>query len=322
MTPIFRRHLLLLALGLGTACSAVAQAWPSKPIRFIVPFAAGGANDLLARAAAEGASEHLGQPILIDNKPGAGGTLGSDLAAKSAPDGYTFLISAAGVISNSFIKKSIPFKDSDLTPVVMIGLAPSIIVVPANSKYNTLKEFVDASKVGKGFHFATAGTGSTPHFVAEVLNTRYGAKIEAVPYKSGSEGAVAVISGQVDGTSEASIVALPHLKPGGKFKPLATTWIRRIAAFPDLSTATEQGFGELQIAHWAGIHAPTGVAPEIMDKLAAAVDAGMKSPNIVGRLKPMGIEPIGGTRAAFNEFVNQERARLGSVAKAARMRED
>ena len=240
MTPIFLRHLLLLALGLGTACSAVAQAWPSKPIRFIVPFAAGGANDLLARAAAEGASEHLGQPILIDNKPGAGGTLGSDLAAKSAPDGYTFLISAAGVISNSFIKKSIPFKDSDLTPVVMIGLAPSIIVVPANSKYNTL----------------------------------------------------------------------------------ATTWIHRIAAFPELSTATEQGFGELQIAHWAGIHAPTGVAPEIMDKLAAAVDAGMKSPNIVGRLKPMGIEPIGGTRAAFNEFVNQERARLGSVAKAARMRED
>ena len=158
--------------------------------------------------------------------------------------------------------------------------------------------------------------------MAEVLNTRYGAKIEAVPYKSGSEGAVAVISGQVDGTSEASIVALPHLKPGGKFKPLATTWIRRIAAFPELSTATEQGFGELQIAHWAGIHAPTGVSPEIMDKLAAAVDAGMKSPNIVGRLKPMGIEPIGGTRAAFNEFVNQERARLGSVAKAARMRED
>ena len=322
MTPIFRRHLLWLALGLGSAFSALGQAWPSKPIRFIVPFAAGGANDLLARAAAEGASEHLGQPIVIDNKPGAGGTLGSDLAAKSAPDGYTFLISAAGVISNSFIKKSIPFKDSDLTPVVMIGLAPSIIVVPANSKYNTLKEFVDASKAGKGFHFATAGTGSTPHFVAEVLNTRYGAKIEAVPYKSGSEGAVAVISGQVDGTSEASIVALPHLKPGGKFKPLATTWIRRIAAFPELSTATEQGFGELQIAHWAGIHAPTGVAPEIMDKLAAAVDAGMKSPNIVARLKPMGIEPIGGTRAAFNEFVNQERARLGSVAKAARMKED
>ena len=304
------------------ASSAIAQAWPTKPIRFVVPFAAGGANDLMARAAADGASAQLGQAVVIDNKPGAGGTLGSDIVAKAAPDGYTFLISAAGVISNSMIKKSMPYRDGDLTPVVMIGLAPSIIVVPANSKYNNLREFVDASKQGLGFHFATAGTGSTPHFVAELLNTKYGAKITPVPYKSGSEGAVAVISGQVDGTSEASIVALPHLKPGGKFKPLATTWVKRISAYPELSTATEQGFGELQIAHWAGIHAPTGVSPEIMDKLAAAVDAGMKSAAIQNRLKPMGIEPIGGTRAAFNEFVDAERARLGGVVKASGMKDD
>lgn len=320
--PSRLRRLCLLLAGLAVAGGAAAQAWPNKPIRFIVPFSAGGANDLMARAAAEGAAAHLGQPIVIDNKPGAGGTLGSDLAAKSTPDGYTFLISGAGVISNGMIKKSMPFKDADLTPVVMIGLAPSVIVVPANSKYNNLKDFVDASRQGKGFHFATAGTGSTPHFVAELLNTKYGAKLAPVPYKSGSEGAVAVISGQVDGTSEASIVALPHLKPGGKFKPLATTWIRRIGAFPELSTATEQGFPELAIAHWAGIHAPTGVPAEIMDKLAAAVDAGMKSPAIVERLKPMGIEPIGGTRAAFNKFVDEERARLGGVVKASGMKED
>lgn len=315
-----------LALGLligSTLCTvAQAQAWPQKSIRLVVPFAAGGANDLLARAAAEGASAQLGQAVVIDNKPGAGGTLGSDIVAKAAPDGYTFLVSAAGVISNSMIKKSMPYKDADLTPVVMIGLAPSVIVVPANSKYNNLKDFVEASKVGKGFHFATAGTGSTPHFVAELLNTKYGAKITPVPYKSGSEGAVAVISGQVDGTSEASIVALPHLKPGGKFKPLATTWVRRMSAYPELSTATEQGFGEVQIAHWAGIHAPTGVAPEIMDKLAAAVDAGMKSAAIQNRLKPMGIEPIGGTRASFNEFVDAERARLAGVVKASGMKDE
>lgn len=325
MTISPRRLALGLVTLLGIASivgSASAQTWPAKPIRFVVPFAAGGANDLMARAAAEGASAQLGQTIVIDNKPGAGGTLGSDIVAKATPDGYTFLISAAGVISNSMIKKSMPYRDSDLTPVVMIGLAPSIIVVPANSKYNNLREFVDASKQGQGFHFATAGTGSTPHFVAELLNTRYGAKITSVPYKSGSEGAVAVISGQVDGTSEASIVALPHLKPGGKFKPLATTWVKRISAYPDLSTATEQGFAELQIAHWAGIHAPTGVSPEIMDKLAAAVDAGMKSAVIQNRLKPMGIEPIGGTRAAFNEFVDAERARLGGVVKASGMKDE
>ena len=310
----------VLAVTLPTGVAA--QVWPVKPIRFIVPFAAGGANDLMARAAAEGAAKHLGQPIIIDNKPGAGGTLGSEIAAKSPADGYTFLISGAGVISNSMIKKSIPFKDSDLTPVVMIGLAPSIIVVPANSKYNNLKDFVDASKVGQGFHFATAGIGSTPHFVAELLNTQYGAKLAPVPYKSGSEGVVAVISGQVAGTSEASIVALPHVRPGGKFKPLATTWIRRIAAYPELSTAMEQGFPELQIAHWAGVHAPTGVPTEIMDKLAAAVDATMKSPATIAPLRALGIEPVGGTRASFNEFVNAERARLGRVVKAAGMKED
>lgn len=318
----YSRTLIALMSGIALTTGAAAQTWPEKPIRLIVPFSAGGANDLMARAAAEGASQQLGQPVIVENKPGAGGTLGSSFVAKSDPDGYTFLISAAGVISNSMIKKSMPFKDSDLTPVVMIGLAPSVIVVPADSKYNNLKDLVDDSKTGLGLYFATAGTGSTPHFVAELLNTKYGAKLEPVPYKSGSEGVVAVMSGQVAATSEASIVALPHVKPGGKFKPLATTWVRRIAAYPQLSTAVEQGFPELQIAHWAGIHAPTGVPADILDKMAAAVDAGMKSPAIVDRLTPLGIEPIGGTRAEFNEFVDAERARLGAVVKAAKMQEE
>lgn len=299
-----------------------AQAWPQKPIKFIVPFAAGGANDLLARAAAEGASKVLGQSIVVENKPGAGGTLGTVFVSKSAPDGYTFLISAAGVVSNNMIKKTTNYKDSDLVPVVMIGLAPSVIVVSSESSYKNLRNFVDASKEGQGLHFATAGTGSTPHFVAELLNTRYGAKLIPVPYKSGSEGASAVMGGQVAGTSEASIVALPHIKSGGKFKALATTWTKRISAYPELPTAVEQGFPDLQIAHWAGIHAPVGVSPEIMDKLAAAVDTAMKSPQVADRLKSQGIEPVGGTRASFNEFVDAERARLGGIVKAANIKED
>lgn len=322
-TQILSRQRLFATLAaLVLAGSAAAENWPAHPIKFIVPFSAGGANDLMARAAAEGASRQLGQPIVIENKPGAGGNLGSAFVAKSAPDGYTFLISAAGVISNPMIKKASPYKDGDLTPVVMIALAPSVIVVSANSKYNSLREFVDASKAGKGFYFATAGSGSTPHFVAELLNTRYGARLEPVPYKSGSEGASAVMGGQVDATSEASIVALPHLKSGGKFKPLATTWTRRMSVYPELPTAAEQGFTELQIAHWAGVHAPAGVPEDILDKLAAAVDAGMKTPAIADRLKSMGIEPIGGSRAAFNEFVDSERARLGAIVKASGMKDD
>jgi len=182
-----RQIALLAGLASALACGGVAaQSWPAKPIRLVVPFSAGGANDLMARAAAEGASKTLGQPIVIENKPGAGATLGADIVAKSAPDGYTFLVSAAGVISNSMIRKNLPYKDSDLVPVAMIGLAPSVILVPADAPYKDLKEFIAASKTGVGFHWATAGTGSTPHFVAGMLQTKYGAKLDVVPYKSGS----------------------------------------------------------------------------------------------------------------------------------------
>jgi tripartite-type tricarboxylate transporter receptor subunit TctC len=317
------RSFRIFVLTVAAFCGSVfAQAWPSKPIKFIVPFAAGGANDLMARAAAEGASKVLGQPVVIDNKPGAGGNLGSALVAKSAPDGYTFLISAAGVISNPLIKKNNPYKDSDLVPVAMIAVSPSVVVVSAQSPHHNLKDFVEASKHGQGFHFATAGSGSTPHFVAEMLNTRYGAKLIPVPYKSGSEGASAVMGGQVAATSEASIVALPHLKEGGKFKALATTWTRRMTVAPELATAVEQGFSELQIAHWAGLHAPAGMPPDIMDKMAAAIDAAMKNPAVTDRLKTMGIEPVGGSRASFNEFVNAERARLATIVKASVMTDE
>ncbi|WP_370678833.1 Bug family tripartite tricarboxylate transporter substrate binding protein [Comamonas sp. GB3 AK4-5] len=311
----------LLAVLTAIGSAQAADNWPSRPIRFIVPFSAGGANDLLARSAAEGASRVLGQPIVVENRPGGGGTVGADLVAKSQPDGYTWLISAAGVISNSQIKKRMPFKDDDLLPVVMIGLAPSVIVVPKSAPYQNLREFIEASKQGEGFNFATAGTGSTPHFVAEMLNVKYGAKLQPVPYKSGSESTTAVLGGQVEGTSEASIIALPHILKDGKFKPLATTWTQRISAYPQLSTAVEQGFPDLQIAHWAGLHAPKGTAHATMDKLAAAVDKAMREPATVEKLKALGIEPVGGTRADFIKFTDAERQRLGEIVKAAKMQE-
>jgi tripartite-type tricarboxylate transporter receptor subunit TctC len=312
---------LAAALSAATAGSAGAQEWPTKPIRLVVPFSAGGANDIMARLAAENASKALGQPIIVDNKPGAGASIGADIVAKSAPDGYTFLVSAAGVISNGMIKKGLPYKDDDLVPVAMIGVAPSVILVPANSPYKDLKEFIAASKAGPGFHWATAGTGSTPHFVQGVLQTRYGAKLDVVPYKSGSESITAVLGNQVDATSEASNVALPYLK-SGKLKALANTWTTHIAAYPALATATEQGFPELRIAHWAGIHAPRGTPEPILDKMNSAIDAAMKTPAVIDRLKSAGIEPVGGTRASFAEFVKAERARLGAIVKATGMKED
>ena len=312
--------LFISSLALASACCAQ-QAWPSKPIHFVVPFSAGGANDLMGRAAADGASKVLGQPVIVDNKPGAGAVLGTDVVAKAAPDGYTFLISAAGVVSNSMIRK-VPYKDSDLVPVAMIGLAPSVVVAPADAPYKDLKDFVAASKTKpQGLHFATAGTGSTPHFVEGLLEKNHGAKLDLVPYKSGSESITAVLGSQVDATSEASIVVLPYIK-AGKLKPLATTWTQRISAYPQLSTAMEQGFDDIRIAHWAGVHAPAGTPQDILDKVADAVDKAMKDPATVKRLKDMGIEPVGGTRASFVKFVDDERARLGAVVKATGMKEE
>jgi tripartite-type tricarboxylate transporter receptor subunit TctC len=319
-----RRRFTNAALGLAATAAlpraaSAADTWPSKPIRFVVPFAAGGANDLLGRAAAEGASKTLGVNVIVENKPGAGAVIGTDYVARADNDGYTFLISGAGVISNTMIRK-VNYKDSDLVPVAMIGLAPSVIIAPGDSPYSNLKEFIEASKKGQGLHFSTAGIGSTPHFVEGILTTVYGAKLSLVPYKSGSESVAAVIGKQVNATSEASIVVIPMIK-SGKLKALACTWSERISAYPELSTAAEQGYPEIKIAHWAGVHAPAGTPAAIMDKVAAAVDASMKDPATAKRMKDLGIEPIGGTRASFSKFCDEERARLGAVVKATGMQE-
>ncbi|NML18241.1 tripartite tricarboxylate transporter substrate binding protein [Azohydromonas sp. G-1-1-14] len=324
LTSLPRRAALIAMAGCalaGQAAQAQAPAWPTKPIKFVVPFGPGGANDLVARTVAEQAAKQLGQTIIIENKPGAGSMLGADLVAKSAPDGYTFLAPAAGVITNAMIKSRMPYKEEDLVPVVMMAVSPSVIVVPADSPIKDLKGLVAASKSGQGLNFSTAGTGSTPHFVAEMLNLKAGAKMQIVPYKSGSEGMAAVVGKQVDVTSEASPVVLPQIK-GNKLKPIASTWNRRIAALPDLPTAEEQGFKDIVIGHWSGVFAPKGTPEAILDKLNAAVNAALKSPELRAKLIPMAIDPVGGSREDFKKFLATEKARLAPIAKAAQMRED
>lgn len=319
------KHLLpRLAVALAlvtTALSAMADTWPSRPIRFVVPFGPGGANDLVARAVAEAASKQLGQPIIVENKPGAGSVLGADLVAKALPDGYTFLTPAGGVITNALIKTKMPYKEEDLVPVAMMAVSPSVIVVSADSPIKDLKGLLAAAKTGRGLNFSTAGTGSTPHFVAEMLKLKSGAKLEVIPYKSGSEGMVAVIGKQVDATSEASVVVLPQVK-GGKLRAIASTWNRRIAALPDLPTAEEQGYPNVFIGHWSGVFAPRGTPEDILEKMNGAINAALKSPELRARLIPQGIDPVNGSRADFSKFLAGEKARLGPIAKAANMKED
>jgi len=295
--------------------------WPSHSIKFIVGFGPGGANDLVARVAAEAASIQLGQPIIVENKPGAGSVLGGDFVAKSPPDGYTFFVSAGGIITNPMIKTSMPYKEGDLVPVGLLAVSPSIIVVPANSKINNLKDLFALSNDPKGLNFSTAGTGSTPHFVAEMLKITSGGKYEVIPYKSGSEGIVAVISNQVDATSEASVVVIPQIQ-GGKLKAIASTWNKRIASLPNVPTTKEQGYSEVFIGHWAGVFAPKGTPDWVLERMNQAINAGLKTTVVQDRLTPQGIEPTPGSRASFIKFLADEKARLEPIVKRANMKED
>jgi len=295
--------------------------WPNRPIKFIVGFGPGGANDLVARTVAEAASKQLGQPIIVENKPGAGSVLGADFVAKSPPDGYTFFVSAGGIVTNPMIKASMPYKEGDLVPVGLLTISPSIIVVSADSKMNNLKDLLALAHEPNGLNFSTAGTGSTPHFVAEMLKVKAGGKYEIIPYKSGSEGMVAVISNQVDATSEASVVVIPQIQ-GGKLKAIASTWNKRISALPDVPTTKEQGYPEVLIGHWAGVFAPKGTPDAILEKMNQAINAGLKTAAVQSRLTPQGIEPSPGSRAAFTKFLADEKARLEPIVKRANMKED
>jgi tripartite-type tricarboxylate transporter receptor subunit TctC len=321
MRPIARIALSLLAFGALAATSARAE-WPDHAVKWVVPFAPGGANDLIARAAAQGVSERIGQPVVIENKPGAGAAIGADYVAKSKADGYTFLVGAAGVVTNSLIRKNMPYADADLVPVAMIAVAPSVIVVNPSVPANTLREFADwAKKQADGVNWSTAGTASTPHFVAEMLKEAGIANINIIPYKSGSEGVTAVMSNNVSATSEASIVVIPQIK-AGKLKALATTYETRITAAPSIPTTKEAGFPGVQIGHWAGLFAPKGTPAAVIERMNAEVVATVKSAQFRDRLVPSGIEPAPYSLAGYVAFITAERERLARVAKKAGMQAD
>jgi tripartite-type tricarboxylate transporter receptor subunit TctC len=291
--------------------------WPDHAIRWVVPFGPGGANDLIARVAAEAASKKLGQPILIENRPGA--TVGTQAVARAAADGYTFLIGAAGVITNSLLLKNLPYQDSDLMPVGMIAVAPSVIVVNPSVPASNMAEFATWAKTqgDKGITWSTAGSGSTPHFVAEMFKEATGANVTIVPYRSGNDGVNAVLSNGASVTSEASIVVLPQIK-AGLLKAIATTYEKRMSAYPSLTTTAEQGFPTVQIGHWAGLLAPRGTPEPIIARMNAAL-AAVNTTEVHDRLAASGIESAAGSVADFAAFIATERQRLGALAAKARM---
>jgi tripartite-type tricarboxylate transporter receptor subunit TctC len=310
-SAVFAACLLTCAV----AAPAARAEWPDHPIRFVVGFGPGGANDLIARFAAEGVSKELHQTIVVENRPGAGAVIGTASVAHSAPDGYTFLVGAASTITNSLILKDLPYVDSDLVPVGMIAVAPSTIIVHPSVPANNMAEFIAWAKAqgGKGITWATAGNGSTPEFVCQMLKEATGISLVIVPYKSGGDGVNGVLANNVSATSEASIVVIPKIK-AGLLKAIATTYTQRISAYPSIPTTAEQGYPTVQIGHWAGLYAPRGTPEPVIERMNAALQAALKSEEVRNKLIPTGIEPAGGSVADFVKFATTERQRLSDLA--------
>ena len=311
---------LIVAIAICGAGAARAD-WPDHAVRWVVPFGPGGANDLIARAAAEAVSKRLGQPVVIENKPGAGAIIGAEAVAKAKPDGYTWLVGAAGVVTNSLLRSDMPYADSDLIPVGMIAVAPSVIVVNPSVPAGNLKEFVAWAKTQTGgINWATAGGGSTPHFVAEMLREA-GVNITIVPYKSGSEGMTAVLSNNVHATSEASIVVLPNVK-AGKLKAIAVTGPKRLAALPDVPTVSEIALPGYEFMTWYGLAAPAGTPKPIIDRLNADLRKTMASPEVMEKLASIGGDLTVNSPDEFAAMIKSEVGRWHKLAKDTNLKLD
>ena len=311
---MLKRFLMAAACLLVSAAAPARAEWPDHPIRFVVGFGPGGANDLIARFAAEGVGKQLHQTVVVENRPGAGAVIGTAFVAHSAADGYTFLVGAASTITNSLLLKDLPYKDADLVPVGMIAVAPSTIIVNPSVPASNMKEFIAWAKAQNGkATFSTAGNGSTSEFVAEMIKEAAGVSFTIVPYRSGGDSVNAVLGNSVSATSEASIVVIPKIK-AGLLKAIATTYEKRISIYPSIPTTAEQGYPTVQIGHWAGLYAPRGTPEPVIERMNAALQEALKMPEVKDKLIKTGIEPAGGSVADFVAFTKTERQRLSELA--------
>jgi tripartite-type tricarboxylate transporter receptor subunit TctC len=297
-----------------------AQAWPAKTITIVVPFAPGGNIDIVGRTIGRELSLILKQPVVIENKPGAGGMIGATYVAKSKPDGYTFLVSSNGLITTTLIRSDQQHRDDELTPVILLTLAPSVIVTNINSSATNLKGFVNNLQANKTERvvFATAGVGTTPHFVSALFKIATGLDVDPIPYKSGSDTITAIIGGQVQLAAESTQVVTPKIK-GGLVKPLAVTYDQRSISLPDVPTTKELGYPSVVITHFVGMMAPTGTPPDILEKMNLASQKALQSPEVKNAFASSGTIIVGGSRASFAEYMVKERERLKKVVQEAGM---
>jgi tripartite-type tricarboxylate transporter receptor subunit TctC len=276
-----------------SAAGAFAQAYPAKPIRFVVPWAPGGSTDVLARIIAQKLNESWGQPVLVENRPGASGNLGSDVVAKAPPDGYTILVGSMSTHAmNGALYAKMPFKPvDDFAPVAILAYVTNVLVAHPSVKANSVAELIAFARANPGkLNYASAGSGSTNHLSAALFEKMAGISMTHVPYKGGAPAVVDLVGGQVDVFFTGSTNVLGHVK-SGKLKLLGVTESNRAKVLPDLPTVGETLPG-YEMAVWYGMFAPAGTAPEVVAKLNAEVNRIMQLPDVTARLAPLGAEVV------------------------------
>lgn len=308
-------------LGPGAA-GALAQEYPKKPITMIVPYPAGGATDILARALGEKLTASLGQQVVIDNRPGANGNIGAQIAAKAAPDGYTLLMSPASTLThNPSLYSKMPFDPlKDFAPISIVAETPMVVVVNPAVPAKSIKELVDLAKSKPGaLSFASPGTGSSPHLSGELFKLMTKTDMVHVPYKGAAPAVTDLVGGQVQLMFDTIVSSLPHVK-SGKLRALAVTPAKRSPLRPELPTVAEAGVPGYEATTWFGLLAPAGTPKPIIEKLHNEVVKILKTPDMKSRLDQLGAEPIGNTPEEFTAAMKQEMAKWAKVVADAAVR--
>src|SRR4051812_20160395 len=314
---------ILLACALLAGPAQAQDAWPSKPIRFILPFPPGGGTDILGRLIAENLSTRLGQPVVTENRGGAGGNVGAEAAARSAPDGYTIVLVAPSLaISPSLYSKLNYDPVNDFAPVAMVASVPNVMITHPSVPAQNLREFIALAKSKPGgMNFGSGGSGTSNHLAGELLNLVADIKLVHVPYKGVNLAMNGVLAGEVQLVFIGVPVPAPHIK-AGRLRALAVLAPQRSPILPEVPTAAEAGLGEFDVTTWYGLLAPAGTPRPIIQRLNAELVKMMQSPDLQERLATLATDPLTSTPEEFAAYLDREIAKWGDVVRKAGLKAD